>query len=1039
MISSEIQQKMLDLRVQYVSQLPNKVQTLQLQWIEICTAEGRLEVCPAFQRQIHNLRGTAGTYGCPEIGDIASEIETLLIQHGRASHQLDVTEQTKITAILHDLAEVTKSHQLRGAQVSHTSFSDHEIEPAQPGSDHLVYIVDDDVEFCRVTSERLNAYARCRSLYSKREFIDAISQRLPDVIIMDMMLPEGDLAGADAAMALPSKLNIPVVFVSTRGDEESRLAAIRAGASGYFVKQDDHSKMMNLLEHLITRTPAHPYSVLLIDDDVELSKYYQLKIESAGMNAKVLHTGAGAIAVIEAFKPEMILLDISMPDINGLELGALIRQYPAYDHIPIIYLTASTGEEIQLAAMRLGGDDFLHKPIQADYLTKLLLARLARVRVTRQGEYRLQEAILELSYLQQGLNQHSIVSIADLDGRITYVNEKFVETTGYTKEEVLGQNHRILKSGIHTPAFYEEMWKQLTLGKMWHGEITNRTKGGELYTVLSTIIPILNSDGLPQRYLSVRTDITQIKQLNMELESERERLSLALNATNTGIWEWNLGTNETIYDKNWCQLLGYTDGVHYSWPVLIHPDDHNEAFSKLSAMISKEQPNYQSEHRKQNAKGGWEWVLESGKVVATDETGFPYRIMGTIQIISERKKIEFKSIALQEQLNQAVKMEAVGHLTAGIAHDFNNILGAMLGYVELSQGLLKIDQDSHNEKFERYLGMIMSSGTRAKELIAQMLTFSRLSPEGMTGQVPVILLSPVLKEVVSLLRSSIPHTTELNYSIEENDIRARIKPVHLHQIILNLGINARDALSEFGKIEFGLSVQHCAGTTCSSCNNSFKGDFARISVHDNGKGIPEQILKKIFDPFFTTKEIGKGTGMGLSVVHGLVHALGGHIQVETSSDNGTTIHILLPQETRSETAAAEMLKDLPLILIKRAKILVVDDEQAMATMLQEFLSVYGAQVISYTDPKLALAYFTQQPEDIDLVVTDETMPGMKGLQLAEAMLQIKPGLPVILCTGYSDYATPAAAEKAGLAGFLNKPIKMAELLQKIEIQLQKKK
>jgi len=227
-------------------------------------------------------------------------------------------------------------------------------------------------------------------------------------------------------------------------------------------------------------------------------------------------------------------------------------------------------------------------------------------------------------------------------------------------------------------------------------------------------------------------------------------------------------------------LLGYAYPSRLSWALLIHPDDHASAYNKMHAMIFNETTNYQFEHRKLNAQGGWDWVIESGQVVEADASGNPVRIMGTMQVINERKKIEARSRELQEQLNQAVKMEAVGHLTAGIAHDFNNILGAMLGYVELSQNLLESNQDKAREKFSRYLGMVMSSGIRAKELIAQMLTFSRLSPENMTEQAPVILLTPVVKEVVYLLRSSTPSTIKFNYRLAKEDLKARVLPVQLH-------------------------------------------------------------------------------------------------------------------------------------------------------------------------------------------------------------------------------------------------------------------
>lgn len=1036
MESQSVHEKLLVLRYEYLAHLEEKISLLKSQWQEICAAAGNLDRYPDFQRQFHNIRGTAGTYGCPELGEVAQEIDVLLTAHAAMHTPLNTAIQVQITDYLHSLASIAKICCSRGAQINIAPSPFREVSQLNNRPLPLVYLVDDDPDFCLDMAARLKAHCECICLGSKSEFELALKERLPDAVIMDMVLPEGGLAGADAALELAGCQAVPLIFVSVRDDEESRLAAIRAGADGYFLKQEDPARMIALLDQLITYSPSHAYRVLVIDDDVELCKLYEVKFHSVGIDVSTLHTPIAALNKIKTFTPDLILLDISMPVINGLELGALIRQYPDFNHIPIIYLTASSGDELHLAAMRLGGDDFLTKPLDADYLAQFLLARLARVRVTRQGEHKLQETLRELRYIQQGLDNHSIVSIADIAGRITYANERFSDISGYSNMELMGQNHRMLKSGLHDNAFYIDMWTTITSGKVWKGEVTNRKKDGSLYTVLSTIIPVLDSFGLPQRYLSVRTDISQIKKLTDELNSERVRLSLALEATNTGIWEWNLNTNQVHYDQNWCQLLNYPYPVQQSWPLLIHADDFPVVFEKLNAMIDQHTSYYQSEHRKQNATGGWEWVQEAGKVVERDASGCPVRIMGTIQLINERKQVEANSAVLREQLNQSIKMESVGHLTAGIAHDFNNILGAMLGYVELSQALLQNGAQLSTAKLDRYLGMIKASGTRAKELIAQMLTFSRLTPEG-NEEAPVSLLTPIVKEVVSLLRSAIPRTVDLNYRLQVDGLKARIQPVHLHQIILNLGINARDAMSEYGKIEIVLDKQLVAERVCASCKHVYSGEFVAITVKDSGSGIAEHVQSKIFDPFFTTKEVGKGTGMGLSVVHGLVHALGGHINVVSGAETGTEITICLPHEIAAEALPESVVPTQSEANIKGAMIMVVDDEQAMATMFHEFLSIQGAHIVSFTDPLLALEAFAQNPGSIDLVISDEAMPGMSGMHLSQQLLKHKPGLPVILCTGYSERATDEAIAKAGIAALFYKPLKMNELLMKIEELLHK--
>lgn len=1031
MVDKLVQEKLFELRNQFFSQLAARVAGFHLQWEKACNLSDDHHHLHEFQRQLHNLRGIAGLYGCPELGEVASEVESLLSSPDQAGYAIDTNKRQAVTRLLEKLTVVSNLCIARSANLFHAEAGGHANLKINLSEKPVIFIVDDDEDYCSTLRERLKQYGDCHAFYSQAAFITAINQHMPSAVIMDMMLPEGELAGAGAVVELMKKYRVPVLFLSVRDDEVSRLAAVRAGANGYFLKQDDPARMVAMLDLLITRKPQNPYKLLLIDDDVELTAYYQIKLESVGIQISVMNTAVGAIAKLSEILPDIILLDISMPEINGLEIGALIRQYPDFNHIPIIYLSASSGESIHLEAMRLGGDEFLNKPVEPDFLCNLLLARLARVRVTRMGEMHLQDTLRELGHLQQGINRHAIVSMADMAGRIIFANDKFSEVSGYAVQELIGQNHRILKSGLHPQEFYQEMWRCISSGKIWNGEIANRNKDGNLYWVVSTIIPILDDYGIPQKYLSVRTDVTPIKQLGEQLATGRNKLSLALSATHTGIWEWNLNSNETLYDSNWCGLLGYEEGRHPSWPELIHPDDFEECSTACVNMINEPHGNYHSEHRKLNKSGGWDWVHESGSVVERDTMGNPSRIMGTLQIINDRKEAEIRSEILRDQLSQSAKMESVGHLAAGIAHDFNNILGAMMGYIEMS--LMMLDKKEISaEKLEKYLRMMMTSGTRAKELVAQMLTFSRLSPEGDMQKVPVILISTVIKEIVSLLHSSIPSSININYRLETEDLRVCIQPVHLHRIILNLGLNARDSIGDFGKLDIMLARYNGEEVFCTSCNNKFSGSYAKIVVKDSGKGIPEHIIKKIFDPFFTTKEVGKGTGMGLSVVHGLVHGLGGHILVESDAKNGTEFSILLPLVTAEVDNTDHPAELGPPIDIKGVRILVVDDEKGMTTMLFEFMSMFGAEITVCNDPLLALEIFSGRPDDFDLLITDETMPGISGIHLSEKILKQKPGFPIILCTGYGATVTEEKVKSIGISSLFFKPLKMNELVAKVQ-------
>lgn len=495
-------------------------------------------------------------------------------------------------------------------------------------------------------------------------------------------------------------------------------------------------------------------------------------------------------------------------------------------------------------------------------------------------------------------------------------------------------------------------------------------------------------------------------------------------------FEWEVDTNIVTWSPEMFRIFGRDPALGVpnleGQAELYTPQSTQKLFEAVSKAVSDGTP-YELELMTVQPDGEQRPCFVKG-FPERDSSGRVVRLAGLLQDISERKQIEKEAGEMREQLAQASKMESIGHLTAGIAHDFNNMLGAMLGYTELSQHMLAAGKAN---AIEPYLAEIYKSGTRAKELIRQMLTFSRLSPGETGGEVPITVLSTIVKEVLSMLRTSTPSTIDLNYSIETEGLRARILPVNLHQIMLNLVVNARDALGEYGRIDITLSQQHYEHKPCSSCKLPISGDYVQIKVQDSGSGIPGHILNKIFDPFFTTKGVGKGTGMGLSVVHGLVHAQKGHILVTSSPENGTAVNILLPMETTDASPQVISNTISSVSMIKGIRVMLVDDEPALANMLNEFLSSQGAHIIAFTDPAKALEGFIQNADNFDIVITDETMPGMSGMLLSEKFLKVKPELPIILCTGYSDRATPEAAAQVGIAAFFYKPLNMNDLLQKI--------
>ncbi len=486
------------------------------------------------------------------------------------------------------------------------------------------------------------------------------------------------------------------------------------------------------------------------------------------------------------------------------------------------------------------------------------------------------------------------IVITDTEGIIRYVNPKFEELTGYTKEEAIGQTPKILYSGKHDRLFYADMWKTIRGGKTWNGHIWNKIKNGSFILQDVTITPIFDESRNLTGYTSVRRDIT-------------------------------------------------------------------------------------------------------------------------------------KQTLVEERLRQSQKMEAIGQLSGGIAHDFNNILSGILGYAELA-----LEDVKDNPAIKRKLDRVIEAGYRAIELVKQILSFSRSQKKELRPTDP----QAIAKEVLKLIRASLPSTIEIKKSLlAKNLIMA--DATNFHQILMNLCTNAGHALRDSGGVlsvileDIELTqkdVIHYVGLN--------PGKYLKITVEDTGHGIPAEIQKKVFDPFFTTKKMDEGTGLGLSAVHGMVKDMDGVINLCSEVGKGTAFYILIPAIEDLSTAISEVSR-VPLVG-GTERILIVDDEEIQVEMMQESLQRMGYRINMFSNSISALEQFQQNPEDYDLVITDMTMPQMTGDVLADKIKTIRPDIPVMMCTGFSEKIDEKKAKAIGIAALLHKPVVKKELLQTIRKILDRK-
>ena len=484
------------------------------------------------------------------------------------------------------------------------------------------------------------------------------------------------------------------------------------------------------------------------------------------------------------------------------------------------------------------------------------------------------------------------------------------------------------------------------------------------------------------------------------------------------------------------ELFGYTDEElknNTTQMIYANPD---EFLSQGKSRYNENSDNvfsvYEIDYRRKN-----------NSIFPSETMGGPIKLpdgshigfIGIIRDITSRKQAEEETAQLQAQIQQSHKMEAIGQLTGGIAHDFNNILSSILGYAELSKDMLR---NSGDEKLIKYINNINSAGKRARDLVAQLLTFSRSG----SSNPQQINLEVLIDDVISLITPTIPSSITLTKDIAPDIPLVLIDDTQMHQILMNLCINARDAMQGHGKLSITLSNENNVAGICSSCKRNIHGQYVKLTVEDTGTGIQHDVLDKIFEPFTTTKDIGKGTGMGLSVVHGILHNHHSHILVDTTVDKGTCFHLLIPPIKRtdiklitpliSETKKSAASKTNKLKNDGNNKrILVVDDETSVIEFMQELLQSQQYIITATTSSNQALELFKNADPEFDLVITDQTMPEMTGDELAKEILNINPNIPIILCSGYSETIDEKAALELGCSQFLMKPISNTALLNAI--------
>ncbi|MGA2935936.1 MAG: PAS domain S-box protein, partial [Syntrophobacteraceae bacterium] len=605
------------------------------------------------------------------------------------------------------------------------------------------------------------------------------------------------------------------------------------------------------------------------------------------------------------------------------------------------------------------------------------------------------------------------------DDQFADINDVFLDLFGYTREEVIG--HNPLELGIWAdPEDRVKMFKILQeQGRVKDFETKFRRKSGEIRNVcLST--EVIEAAG-QQYLLGLTHDITERKRIDEKLQENQSRLELALRSAHMGVWHWDLIKDKRFFDDQVCRLLGIDPakftGTADEFFNVVHPDDREMLKAALARTIEQDVP-YATEYRAVWPDGSVHYIIAHAKLFC-DETGQRVRLNGLIWDITERKRAEEEKDMLEAELRQAQKVEAIGILAGGIAHDFNNILQPIIGYTEMA-----LNDLSPSSPQRKSLEQVLNASIRAKNLIRQILAVSRSTQE--QQRIPTD-ISSIIKEALKLLRSSLPTSIEMRQKIRKGIALA--DPTQIHQVLMNLCTNAAHAMDDKGILEVRLSPVDLSESDLAvqSIFDLKPGPYLRLTVSDTGCGIDGKTMERIFDPYFTTKEVGKGSGLGLAVVNGIVKRHEGAVTVRSEPGKGTTFSVYLPR-IDVESEATMQVEDL--LLRGSERILLVDDESAVTGVVTELLETLGYKVTSRADSVDALEVFRSSPGGFDLVITDYTMPKLTGLDFAREVLRLRPDIPILLCTGFSEKITPDSVKELGME-LLMKPYGMRQISEAV--------
>jgi len=773
--------------------------------------------------------------------------------------------------------------------------------------------------------------------------------------------------------------------------------------------------------------------VLVVDDEKSIRVTLREFLSKEGYDVETAEDAQVAKEALAKGGFDVVVTDIILPRVTGVELLQTIRA--AAPHVQVIMMTGEPTVDTATESLRAGAFDYLFKPFTKEAILRTV-ANAAKVKALDDERRRLEEENRRYQeHLEQLVEEQTAdlrasegklnamlasigdhMSMMDRDLNVLWANETAKRIFG---SNIIGKKCYTVYHGRKEPC---EPHPCLTLqafedGKVHEHDTEVMNQEGEVLSFHCTAnVALRDKAGDPLGVIEISRDITEQKRA----EAERARLATAIEQAAEAIMVTDPEGSIQYVNPAFERITGYPrEEVLGKNPRMLKSGKHGEAFYRNMWIT---------------IKGGEVW---SGRVTNQKKDGSLYEQEGSIAPVRDSsgaivnfvavKRDVTEQTALERRLRQAQKMEAIGALAGGITHDFNNVLAAIIGYGQIAAAELPADSAIRED-----LARILSAADRAKELVRQILTFSR---QGEEERQPVR-LHLIVKEALKLLRPSLPSTIEIHEDVDTDCPPVLADPTQMHQVFMNLCTNAYHAMREHGGVlETSLKPFGVDADFARARPEIQEGAYVRLTVSDTGHGMDKVTLERLFEPFFTTKEKGEGTGLGLATAHGIVKAHGGAISVYSEPGKGTAFHVYLPC---AETETPEATRIEAPIRGGNERILVVDDEKDLAHLMERVLAQFGYDAVAMTNSADALAVFRAHPRLFDLVITDYTMPKMTGEQLVAEVRRIRPDIPIILTTGFSERISPERAEALGLNAFLMKPADPKRLATLVREVLDKK-